>query len=84
MAAEGPLTGWDILIQLFPSASHLLDSTKSVVSILTPLAGPKVALLLRKAISDLFQAYTSAMGAGFQKHQQTDGSFPYNLGRPRA
>lgn len=72
--------GWDILIQLFPSAVHLVDHVKATVTILTPLAGPKVAILLRTAVSDLFQTYTSSMAAGFQKHQQPDGSYPYNLG----
>lgn len=80
VASDGPLTGWDILIQLFPSANHLLGNVESIASMLTPLAGPKVAILLRKTISDLFQTYTSSMSAGFQKHQQPDGSYPYNLG----
>ena len=80
VASDGPLTGWDILIQLFPSANHLLGNVESMTSVLTPLAGPKVAILLRKAVSDLFQIYTSSMSAGFQKHQQPDGSYPYNLG----
>lgn len=80
VASDEPLTGWEILTQVFPSALHLLDNVKAAVSALSPLAGPKVAVLLRKTVSDLFQTYTSSIAAGFQRHQQTDGSFPYNLG----
>ena len=73
-------SGWAGLIQLFPSAGHLVDTVRFTVSTICPLAGPKVAQVLRKGISDAFQTYTSALTAGFQKHQAADGSFPYNLG----
>ena len=73
-------SGWAGLLQLFPSAGQLIDTVRSTVSTIGPLAGPKVAQVLRKGISDAFQTYTSALTAGFQKHQAPDGSFPYSLG----
>ena len=45
-----------------------------------PLAGPKPAQVLRRGFADLFQTYTNALSASFQKHQQPDGSFLYNIG----
>ena len=78
--SQAPTSGWAGLIQLFPSAGHLVETVKSTVNMICPLAGPKVAQVLRKGVSDAFQTYTSALTAGFQKHQAPDGSFPYNLG----
>ena len=78
--AQSPPTGWGALTQAFPSANHLVSTIQSSVSILRPLAGPDAAQVLRRGFADLFQAYTNALSAGFQKHQQPDGSFPYNLG----
>ena len=78
--SQAASSGWAGLIQLFPSAGHLVDTVKSTVNTICPLAGPKVAQVLRKGISDAFQTYTSALTAGFQKHQVPDGSFPYSLG----
>lgn len=82
--SQGAPSGWAELVQLFPSAGHLVDTVKSTVDIICPLAGPKAAQVLRKGISDAFQTYTSAITAGFQKHQAPDGSFPYNLGMSSA
>lgn len=79
--SQGAPSGWAALTKLFPSASHLISSVQSTVSILRPLAGPKVAQVLRRGISDLFQTYTSALATSYQKHQQPDGSFPYHLGK---
>ena len=76
----GAPSGWTGLVRLFPSAAHLVDTIKSTVDMISPLAGSKAAQVLRKGISDAFQTYTSALTAGFQKHQSPDGSFPYNLG----
>lgn len=73
-------SGWAGLLQLFPSAGQLVETVKSMVRTIGPLAGPKVAQVLRKGISDAFQTYTTALTAGFQKHQAPDGSFPYSLG----
>ena len=78
--AQSPPSGWGPLTQAFPSANHLVGTVQSSVSILQPLAGPKAAQVLHRGIADLFQAYTNALSTGFQKHQQPDGSFPYNLG----
>ena len=77
---QSPPSGWGLLTQAFPSANHLVGTVQSSVSILHPLAGPKAAQVLHRGIADLFQAYTNALSTGFQKHQQPDGSFPYNLG----
>ncbi|KAL0048399.1 hypothetical protein WJX82_002404 [Trebouxia sp. C0006] len=77
--AQGPPSGWDALTQTFPSANRLVSTVQSTVSILRPLAGPKPAQVLRRGVADLFQTYTNALSASFQKHQQPDGSFPYNL-----
>ena len=79
--AQGPPSGWDALTQTFPSANRLVSTVQSTVSILRPLAGPKPAQVLRRGVADLFQTYTNALSASFQKHQQPDGSFPYNLGK---
>ncbi len=78
--AQGPPSGWDALTQAFPSANRLVSTVLSTVSILRPLAGPKPAQVLRRGFADLFQTYTNALSANFLKHQQPDGSFPYNLG----
>ena len=78
--SEGAPSGWAGLVRLFPSAGHLVDTIKSTVNTICPLAGTKAALVLRKGISDAFQTYTSALTAGFQKNQSPDGSLPYNLG----
>lgn len=75
-----PPSGWAALTQVFPSAGHLVSTVQSTVSILRPLPGPRVAQVLQRGISDSFQTYTNALSTGFQKHQQPNGSFPYNLG----
>ncbi|KAL3141745.1 hypothetical protein ABBQ32_004426 [Trebouxia sp. C0010 RCD-2024] len=78
--SQGAPSGWTGLVLLFPSAAHLVDTVKSTVATICPLAGSKAAQVLRKGVSDAFQTYTNALTAGFQKHQSPDGSFPYNLG----
>ncbi|KAL0020026.1 hypothetical protein WJX77_004844 [Trebouxia sp. C0004] len=77
--AQGAPSGWDALTQAFPSANRLVSTVQSTVSILRPLAAPKPAQVLRRGFADLFQTYTNALSASFQKHQQPDGSFPYNI-----
>lgn len=77
--SQGVPSNWPGLVQLFPSAHHLVDTVKSTADTICPLAGPKAAQVLQKGISDAFQTYTTAVAAGFQKHQSPDGSFPYNL-----
>lgn len=81
-ASQSGLSGWSAVVELFPSAGHLVNTVKSTANTMCPMAGPKVAQNLRKGISDAFQTWTSALAAGFQKHQSPDGSFPYSLGKP--
>ena len=72
---------WAYLSACFPSADRLLDELQTIVGLLHPLAGPKVAQAMRVTVADLLQVFTAALAAAFRRYQSEDGTFTDNLGR---
>lgn len=75
-------TGWGRLAATFPAADQLLTELQTVVQLLVPLAGPRVAQAVRSLVADLFQAFITALLIAAGKHKSEDGSLAPKLGAP--
>lgn len=44
------------------------------------MPGPRLGFILKRALSEIFAAYTLGLSAAFVRHKRPDGRFPAGLG----
>ncbi|KAK9835250.1 hypothetical protein WJX84_010079 [Apatococcus fuscideae] len=70
---------WSGLTRLLPSADFILDELQDIVTLMRPMPGPRLGFILKRALSEIFAAYTLGLSAAFARHKRSDGRFPPGL-----
>lgn len=54
---------------------------QDIVTLMRPMPGPRLGFILKRALSEIFAAYTLGLSAAFARHKRSNGRFPPGLGR---